>query len=230
MKICWRRYGLRIIIGIGLMLGMSGCGLLPHKTPPPARPILFEWADDGGPGEVAVTLDLSRQIATYQRGGRPIGWSYICTGKPGHSTPPGNYKITEMLEIKHSNSYGWLSDEAGNVTNSDATPATPVPRGEHYVPAPMPYWMRLTSYGIGMHGGIIPQPGLPASHGCVRLPMDFVTHLYYVVKIGTPVRIVSQAADDRWLARKTEIRFATSTGPPHPPVSIPAPPPPSRTE
>ena len=58
-----------------------------------------------------------------------------------------------------------------------------------YVPAPMPYWMRLTSYGIGMHGGLIPEPGKPASHGCIRMPKRFVPVLFDSVEVGTPVTI-----------------------------------------
>jgi hypothetical protein len=64
-----------------------------------------------------------------------------------------------------------------------------------YVPAPMPYWMRLTSYGIGMHGGIIPEPGAPASHGCIRLPKDFVSTLYEVVDVGTSVVITNEPSN-----------------------------------
>jgi lipoprotein-anchoring transpeptidase ErfK/SrfK len=152
---------------------------------------MYEWADDGGPGEVAVTLNLAKQMASYTRGGRPIGWSYICTGKPGHATPQGKFRITEKLELKFSGAYGWLEDATGNVTNGDASPATPVPPGESYIPAPMPHWMRLTGAGVGMHGGIIPHPGMTASHGCIRLPLAFAPQLYEVVKVGTPVNIIA---------------------------------------
>ncbi len=183
-------------MGAGMLLGMVSCGLSPVRESPKAKPVMYEWADDGGPGELAVTLDLSRQIATYERGGRPIGWSYICTGKPGHATPEGRYTVTEMMDLKFSSHFGWVEDALGNVTNGDATPATRVPPGEKYVPAPMPHWMRLTATGIGMHGGIIPQPGETASHGCVRLPMDFAPLLYEVVRTGTPVKVVSEAATD----------------------------------
>jgi lipoprotein-anchoring transpeptidase ErfK/SrfK len=175
----------------GLLLGLSSCAAPPGESRSQSQRVLYHWDDDGGPGEVSVTLDLARQMASYERGGRPIGWSYICTGKPGHATPLGDFKITEKLDLKLSGSFGWLEDADGNVTNGDATPATRVPRGETYVPAPMPHWMRLTSAGVGMHGGVIPHPGEPASHGCIRLPMEFAALLYDAVKIGTPVKIVA---------------------------------------
>ena len=151
--------------------------------------MLYEWNDDDGPGEVTVEIDLAEQIATYQRGGRAIGWSFVSTGKEGHATATGNYTITEKLPLKHSDRYGWIADAAGKVTNGDAKPTTPVPPGEHYSPAPMHHWMRITSYGVGMHAGEIPRPGEAASHGCIRLPRDFVSKLYEVTKVGTPVKI-----------------------------------------
>lgn len=150
---------------------------------------LYKWYDDGGPGNVTVKISLSDQIAEFKRGGRDIGWCYVATGKEGHGTGAGTYKITEKIVDKHSNRYGWFEDEYGNVTDGDAKYNQKVPKGMVYVPAPMPYWMRLTSYGIGMHGGLIPEPGKPASHGCIRLPKEFVPMVYEVVKVGTPVTI-----------------------------------------
>lgn len=154
-----------------------------------SQPVLYQWYDDGGEGKITVSISLSDQIADFERGGRDIGWCYVATGKEGHSTSPGNYTITEKIEDKHSNRYGWIEDEFGNVIDGDAKPGDPVPEGAHYVPAPMPFWMRLTSYGIGMHGGLIPEPGKPASHGCIRMPKEFVPMLFDSVNIGTPVAI-----------------------------------------
>ncbi len=161
----------------------------PDRPVPRAEHVMYQWYDDGGPGEVAVNINLSEQKAFFTRGSRDIGWSYVATGKEGHGTSPGRYSITEKIVDKHSNRYGWIEDELGNVVDGDAKPGDKRGPGQKYVPAPMPYWMRLTSYGIGMHGGIIPQPGEPASHGCIRLPHEFVPTLYDSVRVGTPVRI-----------------------------------------
>lgn len=153
---------------------------------------MYVWHDDAGPGRVSVRISLSDQIAEFERGGREIGWCYVATGKEGHGTASGNYSIMEKIEDKYSNRYGWIEDEFGNVTDGDAKPSDRVPKGMVYVPAPMPFWMRLTSYGIGMHGGLIPEPGKPASHGCIRMPKEFAPILYDAVDIGTPV-IITQA-------------------------------------
>jgi L,D-transpeptidase catalytic domain len=167
----------------------TSCGIFPGRAPHKAKAVLYQWNDDGGPGEVSVDIDLSEQIATYKRGERVIGWSFVSTGKEGHATSTGNYTILEKLPLKVSDRYGWIADEAGNVTNGDATPKTPVPPGDHYTGAPMHNWMRVTTYGVGMHAGEIPRPGEAASHGCIRLPRDFVPKLYDVTKVGTPVTI-----------------------------------------
>jgi hypothetical protein len=151
--------------------------------------VLHEWHDDGGPGRVSVRISLPDQIAEFARGGRYIGWCYVATGKPGHGTSPGCYQISEKIVNKVSSYYGLIEDASGNVINGDATPGTRVPKGMVYVPAPMPYWMRLTSYGVGMHGGLIPEPGKPASHGCIRMPKDFAPVLFDAVELGASVTI-----------------------------------------
>lgn len=169
---------------------LSSCTPVPPSAPAKAGRIMYEWHDVGGPGEISIQINLSEQIATVSRGGHEVGWCFVATGLEGRNTKPGSYRITEMVVDKHSNRYGWIENEFGEVVNDDASPGDPVGPGERYVPAPMPYWMRLTDYGIGMHVGNIPSPGEPASHGCIRMPKDFVPQLFSQVKIGTPVKIV----------------------------------------
>lgn len=172
------------------MLSVS-CAIQSTESRPPQR-VLYGWHDDGAPGKVSVRISLTDQIAEFERGGREIGWCYVATGKEGHDTLPGNYTISEKVVDKYSDTYGWIEDDSGNVTNPDAKSSDRVPKGMRYVPAPMPNWMRITSYGVGMHGGVIPEPGKPASHGCIRLPKDFAPILYESVSVGTPVTITRE--------------------------------------
>lgn len=170
--------------------GLTSCGLYPStKNAPKPQRVMYEWNDPGGEGEVKVVISLKDQIARVYRGERQIGWSYVATGISGYGTPDGEYKVLEKKVDKVSNRYGWIEDEFGNMVDKDAEYDDPIPEGYVYVPAPMPYWMRLTWKGIGMHGGIIPNPGRPASHGCIRMPKDFVPLLYDAVDIHTPVSI-----------------------------------------
>ena len=66
-----------------------------------------------------------------------------------------------------------------------------------YKGAKMPHMQRLTWTGIAMHAGHL--PGYPASHGCVRLPIDFAERLYSVTSNGTNVIIT----DDKFAPGET---------------------------
>lgn len=191
---------------ISLLLTVLSTSCALDSEPARAHRVMHAWHDDGGSGKVAIRISLTDQIAEFERGGREIGWCYVATGKEGHGTPPGDYRIIEKIVDKYSNKYGWIEDEFGSVTNSDAKPSDPVPKGMVYVPAPMPYWMRLTAAGIGMHGGLIPEPGKPASHGCIRLPKEFVPILFDSVDLGAVVTITRSS-------RKYEIQSLGKTYP-----------------
>lgn len=176
------------LMALALMVGCAGREHVPEEPP---RPTLYEWHPEGLTGKPRVTIDLKRQIASVTIGGQPAGWCYVATGKEGHGTPAGSYKITEKVVDKRSTLYGIIVDGEGNTVNGDAdTRKHKPPPGGQFVLAPMPYWMRLTNYGIGMHAGHIPQPGEPASHGCIRLPEDFAPLLFGMVSIGTPVKVI----------------------------------------
>jgi lipoprotein-anchoring transpeptidase ErfK/SrfK len=181
----------------GCLVVLAACAPVEVAPPPtlPAVPVqvpvLYEWHAEGLYGEPSVVIDLQMQRADVFIGGQHAGWAVVATGKEGFGTPAGDYTILEKVVNKHSSLYGRIVDAAGNMVNRDADVRrhTPPPGGR-FLYAPMPYWMRLTWQGIGMHAGPIPRPGSPASHGCIRLPRPFAIQLYQIVGIGTPVRIV----------------------------------------
>jgi len=166
------------------------CELMKPAPPKKAEIVMYEWEDTGAGEPLKIRIDLKKQKAEYLRGERQIGWSLVSTGREGHATPPGHYKITEKMPMKVSNRYGWIADAEGKVAVPSAKPSTPVPPGHEYRGAEMHHWMRITTYGIGLHAGEIAKPGTPLSHGCIRLPKDLVAKLYEVVQVGTPVQIV----------------------------------------
>jgi len=178
-----------ITFAMFIVLGAVSCTPAPPLPPPRAGQVLYQWYDDGGPGEISIRINLTSQIATIYRGRREVGWCYVATGRQGHGTPTGSFRVTEKTVDKISNRWGWQENEFGEVINPSARFDHPKPRGARFVPAPMPYWMRLTDYGIGLHGGYIPSPGMPASAGCIRLPEDFAPVVFHEVKLGTPVII-----------------------------------------
>jgi hypothetical protein len=116
----------------------------------------------------------------------------VATGKASHPTPEGSYQIIEKKKDHKSNLYGRIVSGEGQTVVSDAdTRSDTVPQGGRFVGAPMPYWMRLTTTGVGLHVGYI--PGRPASHGCIRLKKDVAVELFGILDLGSPVTIDRQA-------------------------------------
>jgi len=112
----------------------------------------------------------------------------VATGKASHPTPQGSYKILEKKKDHKSNLYGRIVSGEGQTVVSDAdTRSHAVPEGGRFVGAPMPYWMRLTPTGVGMHVGYV--PGRPASHGCIRLKRDVAVQLFEILDLGSRVAV-----------------------------------------
>lgn len=83
----------------------------------------------------------------------------VCTGKRNHETPIGKFRITQKNKHHISNIYG----------------------------TSMPYFMRLTNTGIGIHVG--PVFCTPQSHGCIRTTRSACKALFHSVDVGTSVLI-----------------------------------------
>ncbi len=125
------------------------------------KPGDFLWATTvPKEGDTRIVIDLLTQMAYAYRGDALIGASTISSAKRGMITPLGNWTILEKRKFHRSRKYD---------------------------NAPMPFMQRLDEYGIALHGGV--NPGYPASHGCIRLPMKFAEKLYGVTKVGSKVVI-----------------------------------------
>lgn len=159
----------------------------PANNTPARNSGLYSWQGGSLSGPMAVRIDLSEQKAYFTRGGQPAGWTYVASGKSGFRTPTGSFRVTEKVRDKRSTSWGVIVNRHGSVVVSDAKSGRD--GGGRFVGAPMPYWMRFAG-PVGMHAGNIPNPGSPASHGCVRLPRSMAEILFGVVEIGTPVTVV----------------------------------------
>lgn len=144
----------------------------PVKPPAPApkkkfsdglRPGQFIWetrAHKATDLRIVAVLDIQR-IYVFDKG-ELVAFSTISSGKKGHATPPGTFKILQKNEKHFSNIYN---------------------------NAPMPYMQRLTWDGIALHAGQI--PGYAASHGCIRLPMAFAKALFGITKMDQTVMVLS---------------------------------------
>ena len=140
--------------------------------------------DNGNPSRVEI--DLGQQTAYLIRGHRVVLQSPISSGRYGHLTQTGSFKVIEKERNHHSSIYGKIVDGNGNTIVADADIDMKVPRGGKFVPAPMPWFMRFHE-ADGMHAGYL--PGYPASHGCVRMPEQLAIAFYNAVEVGTPVTV-----------------------------------------
>jgi lipoprotein-anchoring transpeptidase ErfK/SrfK len=135
------------------------------ETATSLKPGEFVWQPERSPvGEVEMVVSIPLQRAYVYRGGTLIGVTTVSTGKPGHRTPTGKFDILQKRPRHFSNLYN---------------------------NAPMPFMQRLTWGGIALHAGQI--PGRPASHGCVRLPLDFARNLFSVTRVGGSVHILDKS-------------------------------------
>jgi hypothetical protein len=146
------------------------------------------WNGDGVSGSPSVRIDLGSQEAYFFKGGKLVGMSPISSGREGYNTPTGSFSIIQKNADHVSNLYGNFVDSSGNIVvrnvgvNRDRCPA-----GAHFEGAAMPYFMRVTG-AVGMHAGYL--PGVPDSHGCIRMPRDMAEIFFANTSVGTPVSIV----------------------------------------
>ena len=163
----------------------------PEPKPEPGQ--LYDWTGNGR--EVTrIVIDTSTQVANFYAGNERVGWTTIATGVSSHPTPRGQFSILEKVRDKRSNLYGKLVRN-GKVIRSSAHGRDPVPQGARFVGASMPHFMRLTYDGIGMHAGPIPNPGQPASHGCIRMPPEMAEAVFAHVGPSTAVTVVGNGPD-----------------------------------
>ena len=133
-----------------------------------------------------VEIDLQQQTAFLLRGRRVVMESPISSGRSGHLTETGSFKVIEKERNHSSSIYGKIVDASGRTIVADADVDMKVPRGCRFIPAPMHYFMRFHG-ADGMHAGYL--PGYPASHGCVRMPEELAIAFYNAVDVGTPVTV-----------------------------------------
>ena len=136
--------------------------------------------------DLRVEIDLGQQRAYLVRGHHLILESPISSGRYGHLTETGDFKVIEKEKNHFSSIYGQIVDAGGNTIVQDADVDMKVPRGGKFIPAPMRYFMRFHG-ADGMHAGYL--PGYPASHGCVRMPEQLAIAFFNQVEVGTPVHV-----------------------------------------
>ena len=109
-------------------------------------------------GPLVIAVSINKQkVKIYDTNGL-FAEAPVSTGMQGHPTPMGVFSVIQKDRYHHSNIYSG---------------------------APMPYMQRITWSGVAMHAGVL--PGYPASHGCIRMPMDFAVKMWSWTKMGARV-------------------------------------------
>jgi hypothetical protein len=127
------------------------------------KPGQYVWEPQrAAAGAAIVVVNLHTQRLFFFRNGTAIAASTISSGKTGNETPTGVFTILQKREKHFSKTYN---------------------------NAPMPNMQRLTWQGIALHAGNL--PGYPASHGCIRLPLQFSKLLFGETALGMTVVITS---------------------------------------
>jgi len=111
-------------------------------------------------GPIQIVISINQQKVHLYSGGQHVTDALVATGVPGHPTPMGVFSVIEKDRYHHSNIYSG---------------------------APMPFMQRITWSGVAMHEG--PGVGHVASHGCIRMPHDFVARLWLFTRLGARVII-----------------------------------------
>jgi lipoprotein-anchoring transpeptidase ErfK/SrfK len=142
----------------------------------------------------SIEIDLRDQTAYLIRDGRAVLSTPISSGRYGHLTETGSFKVIEKERNHFSNIYGRIVDARGNTVVGDADSDMRVPRGCKFIPAPMRYFVRFDGAN-GLHAGIL--SGYAASHGCVRLPEQNAIAIFNAVDVGTPVTVFGRTPRGR---------------------------------
>jgi len=115
-------------------------------------------------GEKRVVIDKSDQTLSAYEGERLVIKSRVSTGRAGRRTPSGNFTAGIKLRMHYSRLYD---------------------------NAPMP-WSVQVSGNYFIHG-FASVPDHPASHGCIRVPLDGdnpAKRFFDWIEPGTPIAIV----------------------------------------
>ena len=125
------------------------------------KPGQYRWvADVPQTGEAKIVIDRLSQLFYVYKGDKLVGVSTVSTGKKGRETPLGFWSVMLKKKLGYSRKYD---------------------------NAPMHFMQMYDSAGIAFQAGA--NPGYPASHGCVRLPLKFAERLFGLTQMGTKVII-----------------------------------------
>ena len=180
---------IRIFTLAVLALGLTAC-----QTPKVAHgPHSFSFDPPAkqpkNPAAVKVKLSTGAQRLYVVEGNEVLLATPVTVGKASSPTPQGDFTIYSKQERRRRVSQP----------------------GAGY---PMTYWMEFkTAYGL--HWGFV-KPR-PATHGCVRMPIDSARKVFALIRTGTPINISTSQPWDATIGKTLPVLDDGSL--PDPPMS-----------
>jgi lipoprotein-anchoring transpeptidase ErfK/SrfK len=111
-----------------------------------------------------VVVDKSSQTLRAYEGNQVVMASRVSTGRRGRETPDGRFRVQSKSVMHYS---------------------------KLYANAPMPYSVQFA--GNYFIHGFSSVPSYPASHGCIRVPLNGEAQAFYNwVSVGTPVVVTGR--------------------------------------
>ena len=174
---------LRSLAALALLaLAFSGCGTYHTVTD-----LVTSHVPERYTGRASIVVDLGEQQAYLYRGKHRTAASRISSGREGHRTPIGRFSVIRKDTDHRSSLYGNYVDDSGRVMKANVDSRTDSkPPHSHFLGASMPFFVEF-SPGYGLHQGYL--PGVPASHGCIRMPYWKARQFYEAARIGTAVTV-----------------------------------------
>ena len=167
------------LIGAALvsLLALSGCDTM--------REMVEANLPASHSGRPSIVIYLHEQQAYLYRGRHVVAVSRISSGREGHRTPLGHFKVRRKDVDHRSGLYGdYVNDDDQIVKANVDIRRDRRPPHSHFLGAPMPFFLEFAP-GYGLHQGYL--PGEPASHGCIRLPYWKARQFFSTAEVGTPV-------------------------------------------
>lgn len=188
MKLSFIRICLPVVLGV-VGIGLTGCETT--KTGTGRNSFSFDppVQQPKNPSAVKVKISTGAQRLYVVEGDRVLLASPITVGTASTPTPSGNFTIYS----KQANRRRASSPGAGY---------------------PMTYWMEFKS-AYGIHWGFV-KP-VPATHGCVRMPLKAAQKTFGLVRSGTPLNVASSQPWDSTIGKSLPILNDSSL--PDPPLA-----------
>lgn len=169
----------RSVLLASVTAGLAGCGTMTD--------MVTSQLPERHSGRPSVVVKLREQEAYLYRSGRRTASSRISSGREGHRTPIGRFSVLRKDADHRSSLYGDYVDDSGRIVRANVDIRKGgKPAHSRFLGAPMPFFVEF-SPGYGLHAGYL--PGVPASHGCIRMPYWKARQFYNAVHIGTPVLV-----------------------------------------